>query len=145
RFGECEWPTLGIRHFPRKCYKRRQILVSLGLDVIVDRQLVAHGFLAGGRYPHGFGLPVQLPGDISTEMLDDDLNFLGNIVGMEPHPAHQRLHGFALIHRVAIVVLAMVGEPRLSSDAYDERWTSNVTPPSNNVAKVQQYFPGSVL
>ena len=44
------------------------------------------------------------------EVLDDDLDFLGDVVGMQPDPAHDLLAGRAAFGLLVVQLLAVVGE-----------------------------------
>ena len=54
----------------------------------VDGDLPAHGLLAAGENHHRLGLAVQQRRDVLAEVLDDDLDLLADVVGMETHPSH---------------------------------------------------------
>ena len=45
------------------------------------------------------------------EMLDDDLDLLGDVVRVQPNPAHDLLHGGAAFDFLIVPLLAVVGQP----------------------------------
>ncbi len=71
---------------------QRADLVAVFLDVFVDGQLPAHRLHAAADHHHRLGLAVEQRGHVFAEVLDDDLHLLGDVVGVQPHPAHDALH-----------------------------------------------------
>ena len=84
--------------------------IALLLDVLIDGQLPAHGLLAGTHHHHRLGLALQQGPDELAEMLHHDLYLLGDVVGVELHPAHQLLEGGAALHLLRGEVVAVLGE-----------------------------------
>jgi len=70
--------------------------VALALDVFIDSQLPADSFQAAGDDEHGFGFATDQRRDIFAEVLDDDLDLLNDIIGMQADPAHDVLQGLRL-------------------------------------------------
>ena len=56
-------------------------------------------------------LPVEQRRDVLAEMLDDDLDLLGDVVGMQPHPAHDALQRRAAFDLLVVQLLAVMREP----------------------------------
>ena len=66
------------------------ILVPLHFHVLPHGYLVAHGLLAAGSNYHGLGLTIQQVAHIGAEVLNNDLNTLGNVIRVQAHPLGQR-------------------------------------------------------
>jgi hypothetical protein len=79
---------------PEKATRAWTSVVALVFDVGVEGEVVAHGLLAATGDHHGFGLTVEQVAHVFAEVLDDDLDFLADVVGVEAHPAGQGGAGF---------------------------------------------------
>ena len=88
---------------PREGHERLRVGVALLAQVGVDGALVADGMEAAARDHHGLALAADPVAGVGTEVLDDDLGLLGEVVGMERHEARDRAA------RLAGVVLGIVG------------------------------------
>ena len=53
-------------------------------------------------------LPLEQRRDVLAEVLDDDLHLLRDVVGVQPHPAHDALHRRAALDLLLVVLLALV-------------------------------------
>ena len=60
------------------------------------------------HHHHRLGLAAEQRRHVLAEVLDDDLHLLGDVVGVQPHPAHDALHRRAALDRRLVVVLAVV-------------------------------------
>ena len=60
---------------------------------------------------HRLGLALQQRRDVLAEVLDDDLDLLGDVVGVQPHPAHDALQRRAALDLLVVQLLAVVGQP----------------------------------
>ena len=98
-----------VVHFSGEGHQRAD-LVAVVLDVFVDGQLPAHGLDAAADHDHCLGLAVQQRRHVGAEVLDDDLDCLGDVVGVQPHPAHDPLQGRAALDFRFIEFLAVMGQ-----------------------------------
>ena len=53
-------------------------------------------------------VPIEQRRHVFAEVLDDDLDLLGDVVRVQPHPAHDALHGGAAFDGLLVVVHAVV-------------------------------------
>ena len=86
---------------------QRADLVAVFLDVFVDGQLPAHRLDPAADHDHRLGLAAEQRGHVFAEVLDHDLHLLGDVVGVQPHPAHDALQRRAALDRLLVVVLAL--------------------------------------
>ena len=84
--------------------------VSLLLDVLCNRFLPPEGLQAAADDDHRLGVTAQQRLYVGAEVLHHDLDLLGDVVRMEPHPTHQPLHGCAAFHLRVIHLLPVVGQ-----------------------------------
>jgi hypothetical protein len=80
------------------------------LDVLVDRELPPHDFLSAPDDHHRLGLSIQERRDVLPKMLDHHLNLLGDVVRMEPDPAHDPLQGRATLDFLVVILLPIMGQ-----------------------------------
>ena len=60
-----------------------RLILGICLNVCVEGPLIPDGGSARGRHDHGLGHPTQQRGNVRGEMLDDELDFLGDIGRVE--------------------------------------------------------------
>ena len=106
-FGEGIRARFLVVHLAGERHQRAD-LVAVLLDVFVDGELPAHGLHAAADDHHRLGLAVEQRRDVFAEVLDDDLHLLRDVVGVQPHPAHDPLHGRAALDLLLVVILAVV-------------------------------------
>ncbi|EXI77156.1 MAG: hypothetical protein AW10_03972 [Candidatus Accumulibacter appositus] len=87
---------------------QRADLVALALDVFVDSQLPAYCFDPTADDDHRLGLAAEQRNHKFAEVLDDDLDLLGNVVGVQAHPVHDALQRGASLDRLLVVVGSLV-------------------------------------
>ncbi len=102
--------ALPVRQLTGEGDERREVRVSLLPDVFVERQLVAHRLLARARHDHRLRPSVEHMLHVLSEVLDDDLDLLADVVRVQPHPAHQRLECPGLVHLLVVVLRTIVCE-----------------------------------
>jgi hypothetical protein len=59
---------------------------------------------------HRLGRAAEQRRHVLAVVLDDDLHLLGDVVRVEPHPAHDLLQGRAALDLLVVELLALVGE-----------------------------------
>ena len=96
-------------HLTRERHQRAHGVV-VGPDVLVNSELPAHRFKAAADHHHGLGLAVQQRGHELTEVLYHHLHLLGDVVGVQPHPAHDAFHGGVALHLGLVQLLPVVGQ-----------------------------------
>ena len=101
--------NLGVVHLTAEGHQGAE-RIALLLDVFVDSELPAHGLLAGAHHHHRLGLAIEQRPDELAEVLHHDLHLLGDVVGVELHPAHQLLEGGAALHLLRGEAVAVLGE-----------------------------------
>ena len=97
RAGFFEWlrTRFLVVDFSGECHQRSDRVIIL-LDVFVDCQLPADCLNSTARDDHCFGFAVEQGSNQFSIVLDDDLNLLGDVVGVKSDPTHQALHRFAV-------------------------------------------------
>ena len=98
-----------VVHLAGKRDQRADLVAALA-DVFVDRELPAHGLHAAPQHHHRLGLASKQRRNVLAEMLDDDLDFLRDVVGVQPHPTHDALHRGVTFDFFLIPFLAAAGE-----------------------------------
>ena len=100
---------LGVAHLATESHQGAKG-ITLVRDVLVDGELPAHGLLARAHHHHRLGLAIEQRPDVPAEVFHHDLHLLGDVVGVELHPAHQFLEGGIALHFFAGEALAFLGE-----------------------------------
>ena len=108
-FGERVGAGFRVVHLAGERHQRADPVAPL-LDVLVDGQLPAHRLHAAADHHHRLGLAAQQRRDVLAEVLDDDLDLLRDVVGVQPHPAHDPLHRRAALDLLLVELLAFVGQ-----------------------------------
>ena len=98
-----------VIHFTGESYDGFDV-VAFFLDVLIDCQLPANGFYAATDNHHRFCFAAYQRGNQYSVVLDDDLNFLRNVVGVKPNPTHQALQSLALFNLCFVPLLTLVGQ-----------------------------------
>ena len=87
---------VGIDDGSGKSDKGAEISVMLELNVLVGGLLVTYGFQAGTGDHHRFGAPADAVADVLSEVLNNDLCLLSDVVGVQAHEAGESLGGLLL-------------------------------------------------
>ena len=90
-------------------HERMQIAVAHVRDVLGEDAVVPDRFLPGRSHHHRFGVAIEQAGNVGSEVLDDDLHLLRDVVRVQPHPSHHRLDRLRLVDRFGVVLLPVVG------------------------------------
>ncbi len=107
-FGELLLRNVGIDDLAGESDKRLDVGITFLADIFVDFQLMAHGVQARGGDDHGLGTATDLVLGEGAEVLDNHLDLLAQVVGVEREEPSQRFCSFALRHI------------RIISDRFDE-------------------------
>jgi hypothetical protein len=102
-------PDSGSFTSPEKRHERADRVAPV-LDVPVDGQLPADGLLPAANDQHRLTSSVQQRRDEFPKVFDDDLDLLGDVVGVQPDPAHDPLHGRAAVDFPVVQFLAVGGQ-----------------------------------
>jgi hypothetical protein len=98
-----------VEHLARERHQRAD-LVAPRRDVLLHRELPPHGLEAARHHHHRLrGAPEQRR-DVRAKVLDDDLDLLRDVVGVQLDPAHERFIAALRSTSASSSLLAVVRE-----------------------------------
>ncbi len=101
--------ALWVVDFTRERHQHAQRVVAL-FNVGANRFLPAYSLFATRDYDHRLRFALKQRLHVLAVVLDDDLHLLRDVVGVQPNPLHDALHGGAALDLLLVQFLAVVGQ-----------------------------------